>query len=326
MLKSYLYSRRRVWLTIIGLLLVLAVFFALYELKLAIYWYFVAMVLFVSLLIAIFGYLKFLKAARQLEKQLAGWETDHFTFPKADGLNEQLYQTLTNKLAHQRAELRQQNEITRQDYADYYALWAHQIKTPVAAQNLLLQEKKLNRDELKTQLFYIRQYVDMVLTFTRLQSAGDDLVLKPYDLDEIVRAQIREYAQLFILKKIKVDFKPGGQTVITDSKWLGFVIGQVLSNALKYTPIGGTVKIQTINDQLEISDSGIGINSEDLPRIFERGYTGYNGRADRKATGLGLYLSKKIMTMLGHDILINSDTKHGTKVRLIMPSGQKVIE
>ena len=192
----------------------------------------------------------------------------------------------------------------RNEYNDYYTTWVHQIKTPIAAMQMLLQKEdtKENR-ELLAELFRINQYVEMALGYIRLDSDSNDLVIREYDADALVKQAIHKFAPQFIEKKLTLSYDlPEGLKVKTDEKWFVFVIEQILSNAVKYTKQGGITIKCTDDGKLAISDTGMGISPEDLPRIFEKGYTGFNGRADKKATGLGLYLCKRACDMLGIDI------------------------
>ena len=246
--------------------------------------------------------------------------------PEPQTLLETDYQDLLDKLEEIRRKLKSEEIISKQEMQDYYGMWVHQIKTPISAMRMLLQtmeeeypeEKKLR--ELKAELFRIEQYVEMVLTYLRMEDMASDLKLESYSLDELIRASIRKYSQMFILKKIRLEYKMLNQMVITDKKWFCFVIEQILSNALKYTEKGGTIQIFTKQESgqlwLVIADNGIGIWEEDLPRVFERGFTGYNGRADKKSTGIGLYLCKRIMERLRHQIRIESKVGMGTQVFL----------
>ena len=142
----------------------------------------------------------------------------------------------------------------------------------------------------------------------------------------LLRQAVRKFARMFILKKITLDFRETGRTVLTDGKWLSFVVEQVLSNALKYTPAGGRIRIYGDGETLVIADSGIGIRPEDLPRVFEKGFTGYNGREDKKSTGIGLYLCRRVMDRLNHGISIVSRPGQGTLVRLDLSRGRRVVE
>lgn len=225
-----------------------------------------------------------------------------------------------------RAGIAAAGESAQQEMMDYYTLWAHQIKTPLAAMQLLLTEDPPDRSALSAELLKTEEYVEMVLSYLRLGCDTTDFVLRRCSLDGIIRAALRKYARLFILKKITLQFHETGRTVLTDEKWLGFVVGQLLSNALKYTPEGGTIRIYGDGETLAVADTGIGIREEDLPRVFEKGFTGYNGRAEKKSTGIGLYLCRRILTKLGHELTITSRPGQGTIARLLLHEGKPVIE
>lgn len=202
---------------------------------------------------------------------------------------------------------------------EYFTVWCHQIKTPIAAMRLLLGEENLPVcDEASGELFKIEEYVDMVLQYLRSDDQTSDYVLQDCDLEKIVRGVVRRYAPQFIRRKLRIDFRLQPVRVLTDEKWVSFIIGQLLSNALKYTKQGTISICQESGSprRLVIEDTGIGIAPEDLPRVFERGYTGYNGRKDKRATGIGLYLSKRIADRLNHRIEISSVQGKGTKVVL----------
>lgn len=143
----------------------------------------------------------------------------------------------------------------------------------------------------------MEQYVEMVLTYLRMEDMSGDLQFEKVSLDKILKQSVRKYSQMFILQKIRLDYRSVERIVLTDEKWLEFVIEQILSNALKYTKNGGEIRIcleeKRGQECLVIEDNGIGIQAEDLPRVFEKGFTGYNGRADKKSTGIGLYLCKR---------------------------------
>ena len=206
-------------------------------------------------------------------------------------------------------------------------LFAAAVFSAIAAARLLLQEDPgAVGTEVEVELLKIEQYVDMVLGYLRLDSESTDYVLRDTDLDGLLRQAVRKFARMFILKKITLDFRETGRTVLTDGKWLSFVVEQVLSNALKYTPAGGRIRIYGDGETLVIADSGIGIRPEDLPRVFEKGFTGYNGREDKKSTGIGLYLCRRVMDRLNHGISIVSRPGQGTLVRLDLSRGRRVVE
>ena len=210
---------------------------------------------------------------------------------------------------------------------DYYTVWAHQIKTPIASMRLHLQneDSPFARNLLKD-LYNIERYVEMVLTFLRLDSDSTDYVFKEYDLDKIVKTSLKKFSREFIDRKLTLIYEPINTTVLTDEKWLGFVIEQVLSNALKYTPSGSiTVSLQPPKT-LRICDTGIGIAPEDLPRIFENGYTGFNGRTDKSSSGIGLYLCRRICNNLGHGITATSTVDVGTAIDIDLSKRKIEIE
>ncbi|MEA4919677.1 MAG: sensor histidine kinase [Clostridiaceae bacterium] len=203
------------------------------------------------------------------------------------------------------------------DMSDYFTTWTHQIKTPIAAMSLLLQRDDTPQSRsLKEQLFKTEQYVEMAMAYTRLGSQTNDFVFRKYALDDIVRQAIKKYTTLFIASGVRIDFRPTGLKILTDEKWLCFVIEQIISNSIKYAT-GGCISIYNDSEHtLVIEDNGIGIRPEDLPLIWEKGYTGYNGHSDKRASGIGLYLCRQIMTMLGHTISAESSCGRGTKINL----------
>lgn len=232
------------------------------------------------------------------------------------------YTRLLEVLHKERQNLAVRSEERVRNAKEYYTLWVHQIKTPIAAMRLLLQTQEDGGDqELLAELFEIEQYVEMVLSYVRMDSDSSDYLIEYRDLDQIVRQAVRKYAHLFIRKKIRLNFLESGVTVLSDEKWLVFVIEQILSNALKYTT-RGSIEIWTEPETktLVIADTGIGIAKEDLPRIFEQGFTGYNGRTGKKSTGIGLYLVKCILDKLSHTIEIQSKPGQGTAVRIGLDS------
>ena len=202
------------------------------------------------------------------------------------------------------------------DMVDYYTMWVHQIKTPIASMHLILQkEDSEDSRRLRAELFRVEQYVRMGLCFLRLDSDFTDYVIKEYRVDDIIRPAVRRLAPQFIMKKLSLEYEQTDEVALTDEKWLSFVVEQVLSNAVKYTS-AGSISIKCDGDRLVISDTGIGIAAEDLPRIFDKGYTGFNGRADRKASGIGLYLCRRICDNLEHSIEAQSVPGQGTTITI----------
>lgn len=213
------------------------------------------------------------------------------------------------------------------DLMDYYTLWAHQIKTPIAASSLLvgeIEDKKV-KNQLEQELFKIESYVNIVLQYLRLESFHEDLVLKKENAEDLVKEIVKKYAIFFIQKGLSLNLHDLDRTIITDRKWFVVILEQVLSNSLKYTSQGG-IEIYFQEDALYIKDSGLGIQDADLLRVFERGFSGYNGRLTQQSSGLGLYLSKKIADELGHQISIASQVGHGTTVMISFSEKKMIFE
>lgn len=301
--------------------------FSLYDLPAEAVGYAALLCAVLGAILFLIGYVCFLRRHQALTRLLDAVHESVLPLPSVRWILEEDYQALLNAVCSERSQLLAESEHQRQDLLDYYTLWAHQIKTPVAATRLLLQsDGETDRESLSAELLKIEEYVEMVLSYLRLDSASTDYVLRRCDLDSVVRKSLRKYARLFILKKIKLEFRETNRSILTDEKWLGFVVGQILSNAIKYTAPGGSIRIYGDGETLAIADSGIGIRAEDLPRVFEKGFTGYNGREDYKSTGIGLYLSRRILINLGHGITIVSRPGQGTIVRLLLHEGHQVEE
>jgi len=237
---------------------------------------------------------------------------------------------LTEKLEKSEAELYQKKsdaENRYNDLVDYYTLWVHQIKTPIAATRLLVaevSERELKR-QLEQEIFKIDSYTNLVLQYLRLESFHDDLVLKKENIENLVKEVIRKYAIFFIQKSLSINMHDLDRSIVTDKKWLLVVIEQILSNSLKYTNEGG-IEIYMDGQDLCIKDTGIGIKNSDVLRVFERGFSGYNGRMTQQSSGLGLYLTQKISQELGHQIRIESELGQGTTVRIKFAEVNLLIE
>lgn len=278
--------------------------------------------LFVLLGVRFYFYDRRYRAVQVLQRECGLYPEE---FPKTNNAMEKNYQELLKQLMKLAVSKIQEQQHLHNEQMEYYTLWVHQIKTPISAIRLLIQEQMDPQGLLKQEVFKIEQYVEMVLQYLRIQNLSSDLVLEPCLLDEVIKHSIKKYSTLFIYKKIKVTLDTSPCTIVSDQKWCIFLVEQILSNALKYTK-EGEIKI-TIKElppkevQLLITDTGIGIRPEDLQRIFERGYTGYNGRMDKKASGVGLYMVKKVTDTLGHKITITSEVNKGTTVGIRFLAG-----
>ena len=247
------------------------------------------------------------------------------SFPEPITVEDRDYQQIISRLCEEQKQLETQMNLRYSDMIDYYTVWAHQIKTPIASMRLNLQNQDSEfARRILEDLARIERYVEMVLGYLRLDSDFTDYVIREYDLDEIVKQTVKKFAGQFIRKKLQLDYRPLHTRAVTDEKWLQFVLEQVISNSLKYTE-SGRITIEMESDAMAkeagdailcIRDTGIGIAPEDIPRIFEKGYTGYNGRSDKKASGIGLYLCRRICDNLGHVITANSSLENGTVIRI----------
>lgn len=316
-IRGYIKQNIKVIFLFIVFALVFGIVFSLYDLEIEAIYYSVMLCSFIGLIYICINFINYYKKHIQLYKLQNEISISLENLPSPKTLMEEDYTNLILNLNKEYKNYISKSDIAKSDMIDYYTMWVHQIKTPISAMKLLIQtsESEISSD-LSSELFKIEQYVEMVLSYIRLGSNENDFVIKEYDLDNIVRQAIRKYAPLFIRKKINLDFQPTNYKVLTDEKWLVFVIEQLLSNAIKYTN-KGKISIYPLEDKkLVIEDTGIGISQEDIPRIFDKGFTGYNGRTDKKATGLGLYLCKNILDKLSHKISIESEVGVKTKVIL----------
>lgn len=313
---AYLKQHIKLIVAAVGSAAIFAVCFALYHLPLMAVVYPAGLSLLLIGLLVLRDFKK-VKAKHELLCALNEISVLNGALPAGDGIDDADYARIIELLAESREQLRMGLERSFEDMQDYYTVWTHQIKTPIASMRLSLQ----NADDpmarrLLSELGRIEHYVEMAMVYLRLDSDTTDYVIREHELDAIIRRSVRKFAGEFIDRKISLEFEPTGQTVVSDEKWLGFVIEQVLSNALKYTRAGSVRIYMAEPKTLCIRDTGIGIAPEDLPRIFEKGYTGYNGRTDKSASGLGLYLCRGICRRLGHEISAVSEPDCGTEIRI----------
>lgn len=295
--------------------------FYLYRLPLEPFAYVFLLLVFGETMLFLSSYLKNLRKAKEREHMINAALTEN-ALPQPDTLMERDYQEMIRILKKELFRLQNTYEMERQEEIDYYTAWVHQIKTPIAVLRMQMGdcEPEFMRN-METELFRIEQYVDMVLQYIRLDSSND-LVVQAYPLDELIRETIRKYAPQFIYKRLRLVYEGTDQTVITDRKWFICILEQLLSNAIKYTPSGGRITISLENEVLKISDTGIGISKEDIPRIFEKGFTGGNGHLEKRSSGLGLYLCRKAAGLL--DIGISVDSTVGKGSEFLVDLGGKI--
>lgn len=313
----YLRQNLRLYAALAAFCLIFAVSFALYHLPLKAVAYPTLLCLLLAIVLSLLDFRRKKRRHEELAAVRGITEAAQAALPCAESIEDEDYQRIIKLIAQEHALFCTEEKRRYIDMSDYYTTWVHQIKTPIASMRLRLQneDSQLSR-RLSSELMRIEQYVEMVLTFLRLDSDSSDLVIQEHELDAIVKPALRKFAGEFIDRRLELKYEPLEVKVLSDEKWLSFVIEQLISNALKYTPSGCISIYLEPEKKLCIRDTGIGIAPEDLPRVFENGYTGYNGRSDKRASGIGLYLCKRICTKLGHGIKAESTVGEGTVMTL----------
>ena len=318
-LKSYLKKNIKVYILFIVFIAIFFVMFYLYNLPLEALIYTGSFCFLAALIASFSDYANYKESYKKLNFLEQNILNDLEALPKSLDIRIDYYHKIIEKLYDELEKLTQENRQKNTDMVDYYSMWVHQIKTPIAAMNFLLDNEEVDQKILQQELFKIERYVEMVLTYIRLDSISSDYVITKINLDEVVKDSVKKYATIFINKKIKLNYVSHETMVISDKKWLSFAFEQILGNSVKYSSMNGEITIETSENKLVIEDKGIGIKEEDLPRIFEKGFTGFNGRYEKKSSGLGLYLCKKTLDKLGHHIEISSTVGKGTRVEITFP-------
>ena len=317
-LKSYLYSRRfflALLILLLGFILIFAFVFDAYR----------SLLEYVALLLAFLSFLFIGADAWTSYKAYRGQKLQ--VAAQAQTPLEKLLQERVEELEYEQKNQLLVEQEKYNDLLDYYTLWVHQVKTPIAASSLLIGDLKDKeaKSQLEQELFKIESYVHLVLQYLRLESFHDDLVLKQENLADLVREVVKKYALFFIQQGLSLNLHDLDHTIVTDKKWFLVILEQVLSNSLKYTK-EGSIEIYFHEGSLYIKDTGLGIQNADLLRVFERGFSGYNGRLTQQSSGLALYLSKKIADQLGHKIAIDSQVGQGTTVSIAFPEKKLIFE
>ena len=318
-LKSYLKKNIKVYILFIVFIFIFFIMFYLYNLPLEALIYTGSFCFLAALVASFSDFVNYRESYRKLKFLEENILNDLDALPKSLDIRIDYYHKIIEKLYEELEKLTQENRQKNTDMVDYYSMWVHQIKTPIAAMNFLLDNEEVDQKILQQELFKIERYVEMVLTYIRLDSISSDYVITKINLDEVVKDSVKKYATIFINKKIKLNYVSHETMVISDKKWLSFAFEQILGNSVKYSSAGGEITIETCENKLVIEDRGIGIKEEDLPRIFEKGFTGFNGRYEKKSSGLGLYLCKKTLDKLGHHIEISSKVGEGTRIEITFP-------
>ncbi|WP_301844159.1 HAMP domain-containing sensor histidine kinase [uncultured Ruminococcus sp.] len=297
LLGRFLKDRWKLLCFFAGCAAIFAVVFFLYRLSLEPVLYAALLCMALGSLVLAIQFVRFCRRHKQRQRILRQPDLLYREMPEPQTLEEEDDNAILQAFGEQYQKLLGDWQAQKSDSMDYYGAWVHQIKTPIAVMKMLLQHEDTPESRmLSDELFRIEQYAEMAMTYLRLDSSASDLVFRRCRLDEILRSVIRKFAPQFINRRIRLEYTPTTLEVLTDEKWLTFLLEQLLSNAVKYTKHG----------------TGIGIAPEDLPRIFEKGFTGYNGRAGQKSTGLGLYLCKRAALKISARITASSVVGEGS--------------
>ena len=316
--KYYLRSRKLLCSLLFIFYSLLFIFSYLFEDERTVLQYVIILLLLTSLIGLI---LDFVKQYQNFRHAVLYGESDAYTPLEA------LLTSKIRTLEKDKKELKIQHQEKQSDLLDYYTLWVHQIKTPIAASKLLVQDlqEQMLKNQLEQELFKIDSYTNLVLQYLRLESFHDDLVVEKENIGDLIKEVVKKYALFFIQQGLSLNLHDLNHTVITDKKWFLVILEQVLSNSLKYTK-QGSIEIFFQEDTLYMKDTGFGIQNSDLLRVFERGFSGYNGRLTHQSSGLGLYLSKKIADKLGHELHLHSVVGEGTTVMITFKEKKLLFE
>lgn len=255
-------------------------------------------------------------------------ENFHVAMPEPQNAEQSLYIQLIQNVHSNHSEQLQKLIYEKRDHQDFIMSWVHEVKLPIAASHLLMSNssgKDLDFlvDKLEDELTKIDNYVEQALYYSRIDSFSKDYFITDISLNAIIKNSVKKYAKFFITKRIRFRMEDSDSFVQSDSKWLTFIINQIITNSLKYTAEDGNLTVLIEEDSKEkrllIQDTGVGIKDEDLHRVFERGFTGSNGRIHTKSTGMGLYLAKQMAIKLGHEISIESEEGMYTSIIIHFP-------
>ncbi len=222
-------------------------------------------------------------------------------------------------------------KINNNEYREYIELWVHEIKTPISSCKLLIENNKSDiTKSIDDEIYKVENYIEQALFYTRSNALEKDYIIKELNIKNSINKVIKRNANTLIERKIRIEVKDLDAIVYSDSKWIEFIINQIISNSIKYIGKGERIiKFYTNkvgeNIILYIEDTGVGISEKDVIKVFEKGYTGENGRKFGKSTGIGLYLCKKLAIKLGLGINLTSELNIGTKVSIIFPINRMMI-
>lgn len=243
-------------------------------------------------------------------------------FPPSDSVKEELYQQIIGEQVRRGESVVENLEESRREEMAFLLAWVHRMKTPIAAARLQMERDRLSPDKktiesLEEEIDRIAEGIEKVLYYVRQSDFTEDYVIEEVPLASIVTDSVKKHSRIFIGRRVSLYQDDLGCRVLTDRKWAGFVLDQLISNALKYTPEGGRISLKAEESPREIvltvTDTGPGIRQEDLTRVFNRSFTGFNGRMEAASTGMGLYLAHSLCEKLNHKLTVESVPGEGTR-------------
>lgn len=294
---------------VLGIVLYFLVFY-LYHLPLEYFLTVLWLQLFLGVLLTIFLFLRYRNKLHHLEDFRYLEDLDELHSP-SDRAYYKLIKTLQDDYQVKLLEEKEKRAYLQ----NMIKIWAHQMKIPIFAISLMSQTNHLTKKEVDQQLLHLENDVNNLLTYLKFSENQDDYRFEELSVRQMIQEVIKKYRILFLSKEISITID-GDWLLKTDKKWFSFVLGQIIDNAIKYSETKGGIDIFISDKSIIIRDYGIGILQEDIPRIFEQGFTGFNGHEHQKATGLGLYISKQILDRLDLDISITSQINQGTCVEI----------
>lgn len=282
--------------------------FYLYHLPLSYFWVSLLFNLTLLLILSIWLFIQFRKKLLVIQNFFFVQDLDDLSLP-----SELAYQQLIEQLIAAESEKGLVEKSRMESLQTMVKMWSHQMKVPLSALSLMAQTDQLDRQEVRQQLLRLENYLDTLLTYLKFSQHKDDFRFEALSARSLVVDMVKKYRVSCLAKELSVEVS-GDWQLKSDKKWLSFAISQILDNAIKYSKRGGHIQVQLDEDGIQFSDTGIGILPEDLPRLFEEGFTGYNGHEHKKATGLGLYMTKQVLDKLDLAIRIHSQVEEGTQV------------
>lgn len=259
-------------------------------------------------LISLWKYYQFKTKTKNLQEFIYVTDLDSLTLP-----SDKVYHSLIIKLNEEASKKLLQQRNQQKNTESLIKMWSHQMKLPLSALSLMVQTQSTDVKKYQQQVFRLEKYLNNLLSYLKFKQHHDDFRFQMVSVREIISSIVKESRYLCIAKELSVTIQ-GNCQLKTDKKWLRFALMQLIDNAIKYSTKGGNITITLSSKSIIISDNGIGILSEDLPHLFDEGFTGFNGHEHQKATGLGLYMTKEILDQLNLDIKVNSLIGEGTQV------------